>query len=276
MTNGSQIDVFVSYARSDAEFVRAFADLLRECGFVVWTDSAILAGEEWRVPIVEALARTQVFLLVHSGAAERSPEVAKELAVAAGRRMCIVPVRVEDCKPSGAFLYEMARLNWVDCFPPTSERMQMLAVAFSELLRGGADDAAIQRFAAAVDARQLGERAILRLTRNNFVVILAAVAVSALLLAAYERSSGFLETQAVAGVPFGDSLRSAILVVTLGAPFLFVMSLARLDRPWMWAVTVLAALNTLLALLLLRNGLNWARRRVAIWLAQRRPPGLAQ
>lgn len=267
------IDVFVSYARRDIEFVTKFVQVLRSVGLRVWMDSAIPLGAEWRAAIVDALHQSRLMLLVHSREAERSGEVAKELAVAASRRMLIVPVRVQNVIPTGAMLYEMARLNWVDCIPQTEERMQTIAIALSELLQSDLDAAAIRGFSAALGTRGFTV-SLLRRLADNVAALAAAVVVNSLLLAgAYEHSIGYLAKQADAGILFFDSLWRLLAAITLGSPVLLVNALARLSQPGAPVLAVLAGLNVVFLLLLARSLLRRALLRWSIWRASRRHMG---
>ena len=266
-------DVFVSYTRHDLEFVARLAKILEAQGLSVWYDASLRGGAEWRASIVGAIQSARVVLLAYSRATEKSAEVAKELAVAANQKQRIIPIRIEDAVPSGAFLYEMARLNWVDCFPVTPARLETVAIAVGELVRAGADAPAVESFDRAVGARYLGESSIARLSRSSLALALAIFAISVSLFGAYEQVTSFLHEQAQAGVPPLDSIREGALIVTLGAPLVLLQSLSHLDQPWSWAIVPLAAANCALLLLAARNAINWVRRRIAFAWATKRPTG---
>ncbi|MGH6782361.1 MAG: toll/interleukin-1 receptor domain-containing protein, partial [Sphingomonadaceae bacterium] len=67
--------VFISYQRGDTEYARYLAERLTEYGRKVWWDSAIQPGQDWRETIAEGLEQAPVFVVLHSAAAEKSPEV---------------------------------------------------------------------------------------------------------------------------------------------------------------------------------------------------------
>jgi hypothetical protein len=48
-------DVFLSYARQDAETARRFADAFEASGFTVWWDDALRSGETFDETIERAL-----------------------------------------------------------------------------------------------------------------------------------------------------------------------------------------------------------------------------
>jgi len=266
-------DVFVSYTRQDVDFTGALARALEAQGLSVWYDAAIGGGAEWRASIVDAMQQARLVVLVYSPATEKSAEVAKELAVAAAQKRRIVPIRVANVFPSGAFLYEMARLNWVDCFPVTEARLETIALALGEMIRAGADARAAESFHAAVGARYIGQGAWSRLSRNSLALVLVMLALSIASFAAYDRATSYLREQAAAGVPPLVSLRNGALIVTVGAPLLLLQSLSHLDRPWTWPVVLLAAANCAAFLFAARNVIGWISRRAGMAWAARRPTG---
>jgi hypothetical protein len=266
-------DVFISYTRRDAKFVVALVRLLEAQGLSTWHDASVRGGADWRDAIVNAIAGARIVVLVYSRAAERSPEVAKELAVAANQKRRIIPIRVEEAVPSGAFLYEMARLNWVDCFPVTEARMESVTLAIAALVRGGIDAPAVESFERAVGARHLGQGRIARLSRNGLAVATAILAISTALFGSYDQATSFLAEQAQAGVPALDSILRGVAIVTFGAPLLLLESMRHPDRPWTWAIVPLALANCFVLLVCVRNVLDWARRRATLAWATRRTTG---
>lgn len=263
-------DVFISYTRRDTAVVAQLTAVLQQAGLRVWMDAAIRVGDEWRHAIIQALDRSRLVLLVHSPRAEQSAEVAKEVAVAASLKLPIVPLRTEDVVPRGALLYEMARLSWVDCFPPTEARMQAIALALVDLLRSDADEGATRRFAQTLEARRFGAGPLRRLAGNAFVLAVGMLLTSALLMVVHDRTTGFLAQQADAGMPMLQSLALLFAAATLGAPLLLVGALARLGHAVAPVLALLAALNLLLILLLARSLLGRVWLRWSIWRAGRR------
>jgi hypothetical protein len=254
-------DVFISYTRRDAQVVSRFDAVLRSLGLRVWMDAEIRGGDEWRASITDALGRSRLVLLVHSPRAEQSAEVQKEVAVAAGMKLPIVPVRIEDALPRGALLYEMARLSWVDCFPASESRIQAIALALVDLLKCDFDSSASRRFAETLGARRFGVGPLRRLVGSPFALAVGVLFMTALLMVVHDRSTGFLVQQTNAGVSTLDSLWLLFAAATLGSPLLLVGALGRLDNAWAPVLGLLAALNVLLILLLARGVAG------RIWLA---------
>lgn len=51
----------------------------------------------------------------------------------------VVPVRIENIKPTGAFLYELASRNWVDAWDDTEAKFADLADKLAAIVKGGAN-----------------------------------------------------------------------------------------------------------------------------------------
>ncbi|GAA4355525.1 hypothetical protein GCM10023165_47740 [Variovorax defluvii] len=263
-------DVFISYSRRDATSVALLKAVLVRVGLRVWMDDAIHAGDEWRSAITGALGRSRLVVLMHSRNAEQSAEVAKEIAVASSMKLPIVPVRLEEVVPSGALLYEMARLSWVDCFPASEARMETIALALVDLLEADADPAASRRFADALGAHRFHAGLLRRLAGSSFAVGIGVLLTSALLMVLYDHATGFLVQQTDAGMATLPSMALLFAAVTLGSPLLLFGALARLGQSGAPLLALLAALNLLLILLLARSLLQRAWLRWSIWRVGRR------
>lgn len=154
--------VFVSYQRGDVAYARFLAKRLAEYGGAVWWDRDIQPGQDWRDEIVAGLDRAAIVVLLHSGAAERSEEVQKELAVASARHKILIAVRLENRLPQGRFLYEMAALNWIDAWRDPETALDALARRLTQL-RPGVDRATV---ADDVGARSLRGSALARIIHS--------------------------------------------------------------------------------------------------------------
>jgi hypothetical protein len=70
--------VFVSYARSDREYVTRLVDELRRRGIDAWWDADMLRGLDWEEQLEEHLLDAELMLIVLSPDSARSPEVKVE------------------------------------------------------------------------------------------------------------------------------------------------------------------------------------------------------
>ena len=50
-------DIFLSYAKEDRAQARTFAKMLESCGWSVFWDRKIIAGDDWRRRILPMIAR---------------------------------------------------------------------------------------------------------------------------------------------------------------------------------------------------------------------------
>src|SRR5258705_11064013 len=134
-------EIFISYRRADESWARLLHSQLRAEGVEAWYDAHVAAGEDWRIATAKALQASQIFVLLFSENAAQSGDIAKELAAAVFEKKLIIPVRLENISPSGAFLYELASRNWVNAFENTEAKLAGLAKGLANLVRTGARDA---------------------------------------------------------------------------------------------------------------------------------------
>src|SRR4029078_10094636 len=103
------VSLFVSYSRTDAQFVRQLTAALEADGHDVWVDTQDIVGsEQWRASIVAAVQRADAVLLVVSPRSMASPNVEREVTVAAEESRRIVPLVLEPAEMTGSILFELA------------------------------------------------------------------------------------------------------------------------------------------------------------------------
>jgi adenylate cyclase len=90
-------DVFISYAREDAEAARRFADALETAGCSVWWDDALRSGEAFDESIERALREARAVVVLWSPRSVVSRWVRAE-ATQADRNHTLVPVTIEPCQ----------------------------------------------------------------------------------------------------------------------------------------------------------------------------------
>ena len=107
-------DIFISYSRQDSQHALSLVEHLRSSGMSVWIDQQGIEGAtSWSKEIAEALEASHTVLLLLSGTAIASKNVAKELSVATQLDKRIVPVQIERVELRGEFLYHLASLQRV-------------------------------------------------------------------------------------------------------------------------------------------------------------------
>jgi hypothetical protein len=136
--------VFVSYARSDAAYVRRLVAFLRRAGVMVWTDTNVEAGGRWRRTIMERIDGAGALVVVMSPAAGVSEWVAEEVDRARSLGKPVLPVLLagevifgmgqrqhEDVKggrtPSAAFVARLRDLTARSEQPPRRPQYRELS-----------------------------------------------------------------------------------------------------------------------------------------------------
>jgi TolB-like protein/tetratricopeptide (TPR) repeat protein len=139
-------EIFISYRRADQAWAQLLHSQLRAEGIEAWYDAQVGAGQDWRISTAKALQASRIFVLLFSSNAAQSTDIAKELAAAVFEKKLIIPVRLEDIAPDGAFLYELASRNWVNAYEDTEAKLAQLAKGLAHLVRTGARDESVLPF----------------------------------------------------------------------------------------------------------------------------------
>jgi len=108
-------NVFISYARNDAQFVRdQLLEALRQLGYTVWIDLESIPGSvEWWNLITQSIANTSAVIVVLSPNSCASPYVAKELAHAQSCQRPILPVLLQGCQLPDVLAW-LRQVQWID------------------------------------------------------------------------------------------------------------------------------------------------------------------
>ena len=110
-------DFFVSYSTLDKAFVDALVHRLEERNYRCWyAPRDIEPGTSWPAAITAALQESNVMLLVFSSSANASEEIARELTLASGNRLPVIPVRIENIMPCPELAYHLSNRHWLDVY----------------------------------------------------------------------------------------------------------------------------------------------------------------
>jgi len=113
-------DIFVSYCtNSDREVAHDLVAYVESRGIECWiAPRDVQGGMEWAEEIVNAITVAKVMVLIFSASANSSPQVHREVMLAAHRGVRVVPFRIEDIAPAASLEYFLGGHQWLDAFPP--------------------------------------------------------------------------------------------------------------------------------------------------------------
>jgi formylglycine-generating enzyme required for sulfatase activity len=115
-------DVFISYSHMDLEIAKKVCATLEEAGLRCWiAPRDIRAGKEWAEAIMDGIETSRAMVLVLSSHANQSQQVRREVQLAVGQNMPVIPFRIENTPPSQALKYFLGAVHWLNAFPPPVE-----------------------------------------------------------------------------------------------------------------------------------------------------------
>ncbi len=121
-------DIFISYSSKDKLIADGICANLEAAGLRCWiAPRDIAAGEEWPKAITNAIAKSRVMVLVFSAQSNASPDVGREIVLAASNNLVIIPFKIENIEPEAGKKYYLAQTHWLEAMnPPTREQIQTL------------------------------------------------------------------------------------------------------------------------------------------------------
>ena len=127
-------DFFLSYRRSDRALAKRLVDAIVARGATIWWDEMIPGGVDWRDEIVEHLNSAQVMIILFSEDCNQSRQLRKELALADEMNKVVIPLLIEDTKPKGHFLYELASRNWLQIYSDPESKIDDVSEKLLEMV----------------------------------------------------------------------------------------------------------------------------------------------
>lgn len=120
--------VFISHASRDRKVADAICSALESRGFDCWIAFRDVGpGQNFGEEITQAIRAVKVMVLVFSSHANNSDEIKKEVVLAGRARVPVIPLRVEEVEPTGAFEYELVTRQWIDLFADWDRAVDGLA-----------------------------------------------------------------------------------------------------------------------------------------------------
>src|SRR5688572_23074137 len=122
-------DVFISYATEDTPAAEAVCAAIEAIGFSCWiAPRDIMPGDDYTDVIIEAINSSCLMVMVFSSHSNISVDVRHEVATAIGRKIRVIPLRIEDVNPSRGMQYLLANVHWLNATtPPLADHLERLA-----------------------------------------------------------------------------------------------------------------------------------------------------
>jgi hypothetical protein len=133
-------DVFISHAHKDKSIAAAICKKLESAQVKCWiAERDIPGGEDWTEATRNAIASSQVLVLVLSENANAAPHIEREIAHAFYTRRPILPVRLTETPPKRDFLFYLGNVRWFDAFTsPPEQHLEELAASIDGIIHGHA------------------------------------------------------------------------------------------------------------------------------------------
>ena len=111
-------DLFISYASSDLDAAHALRVALEANGYSCWmAPDDIVGSGPWAEQLAAAIAGCRAMLVLVSEASVASRHVPKEAELAFDKTKPLIPLRLDDARPTGSLEYLLSLTQWFDAFP---------------------------------------------------------------------------------------------------------------------------------------------------------------
>lgn len=115
-------DVFISYSSIDRAAAFAACATFEQNGIRCWiAPRDVAAGSEWAEEIINAIEGARIMVLIFSMNSNESRQVRREIELAVGRGLTVMPIRLEQIEPTRSMAYFMAGVHWIDALSPPLE-----------------------------------------------------------------------------------------------------------------------------------------------------------
>lgn len=133
-------DVFISHSTNDRTVANAVCAMLERASVRCWiAPRDVTPGKSWGGEIMRAIAETKIMVLIFSGQANSSPQILREVERAVGRRVVILPFKVEDVAPADDLEYFISSQHWLDAVtPPMEQHIEYLTRTVKRVLEESA------------------------------------------------------------------------------------------------------------------------------------------
>lgn len=125
--SGSRELVFISYSSRNGRIAQAIRSHLESLDVTCWmAPESLMPGEQWAEAISRAIPESRLMVLLWSVESMQSEQVINELTLADRSGVMILPFRVDDIEPEGAFKYYLYKTHWLDAFDDWKQKLDLL------------------------------------------------------------------------------------------------------------------------------------------------------
>ena len=119
--------VFISYSSRNGRIAQAIRSHLESLDVTCWmAPESLMPGEQWAEAISRAIPESRLMVLLWSVESMQSEQVINELTLADRSGVMILPFRVDDIEPEGAFKYYLYKTHWLDAFDGWKQKLDLL------------------------------------------------------------------------------------------------------------------------------------------------------
>ena len=137
--------VFISHASTERQLAERLVNGLERLDLPCWiAPRDIPLGMDFQKALYDAIAGCDLMLLLVSSGSNKSPDVARELAIARGQDKPVVPVRMQNVKLEAALAYQVSNAQWIDLFRDFDANLALLSREIAKRLQLSEEVAAKQ------------------------------------------------------------------------------------------------------------------------------------
>jgi hypothetical protein len=110
-------DVFISYSSFDKEKAFQLCGAIESKGLTCWiAPRNVTPGKNYGQAIMDGIRSSKVMVLLFSSHSNKSPQVVREVERAVSNKLEVIPIRLENVKPSGGMEYFISASHWMDVY----------------------------------------------------------------------------------------------------------------------------------------------------------------
>jgi Sulfatase-modifying factor enzyme 1/TIR domain len=129
-------DVFISHSTKNKAVADAVCATLENAAIRCWiAPRDVQFSRPFPGEITRAIKESKAIVLIFSADSNNSPQILRELQLAADARLHIIQFRIEDVAPNDDLQFYLSSLQWFDAMtPPLDEHLGRLAIALQDIL----------------------------------------------------------------------------------------------------------------------------------------------